>query len=788
MIGKKLSHYTILGPLGAGGMGEVYRARDEKLGREVAIKILPVEVRSDEEKLRRFVREAKAASTLKHPNTASIFELGQADGVDFIVMELVDGETLDAMIKKSVSDATKIAELGIQIAGALEEAHSAGIVHRDIKPSNIMVNSRGQAKILDFGLAKIADPVFSDSELPESSKMKTASGTIIGTIHYISPEQALGKQIDGRSDLFSLGIVLYQLATGRLPFEGHNMVQMLDSILHSRPIPSGQFNPGLPASLDRIIMRCLEKDPARRYASATEVIQALQFVKNNQTLPITKQIADTLALRPGGKLLLILSVVVIIIGLFLHRFLTTSDQQIIKSIAVLPFANQGSVPDSDYISDGITEGIIDRLSRLPNLKVMARGTVFTYKGKLSDPRKVGRELNVDALVTGSVLHQQDSLRIRADLVRASDGTQIWSEQYIWKTADLPKVQVRIAGEISEQLRSRLTGEERRKINKRNTQNTEAYQLYLRGHYYWNKRSVTGFQRAIDCYQRAIQLDPKFALAYSGLAETYTLMPAYAMLPPKVGHPKAKAAAQKALEIDPDLVEASTALAHTQHNYDWDWQKAEDNFRRAIQINPNYANAHHWYGNLLSEWGRKEEAIAEKQLALKLDPLSLIINADYGFILYEARKSDAAIEQLKKTIELDSHFSLTYQYLAFVYQQTSRYPEAIASFQKARELEPESLEIRAQLAHVYALCGRHKESRNILKELLALTSTEYVASFDIGMIYAGLGEYGIAFEWLEKAFEERSYQITALKVEPRLDFLRQEPRFQEMVRLLNIPRK
>jgi tetratricopeptide (TPR) repeat protein len=393
---------------------------------------------------------------------------------------------------------------------------------------------------------------------------------------------------------------------------------------------------------------------------------------------------------------------------------------------------------------------------------------------------------VDAIVTGNILAISNNLVIRADLVRTSDGTQIWGQQYNWTAGDLPKLQSEIASEISEQLRLRLTGEVRKKITKSYTHNTEAYQLYLRGRYYWNKRNLTGFQKSIEAYEEAIRLDPGFALAYSGLAETYTLMPAYAMISPKVGHTKAKEAAAKALQLDPNLAEAYTALAHTLHNYDWDWKGSETNYKKAIQINPNYATAHHLYGSVLSEWGRSQEAIRLKREALNLDPLSLILNADLGYILYVARQYDAALEQLNKTVDLDPHFALVYQYLAAVHQATGEYPKAISYFQKALEIEPDSLELRAQLAQTLGMAGRIGEARALLNELLKLSSTKYVASFDIAMIYAGIGETAKAFEWLEKAFDERSYQVTALKVEPRVDLLRREPRFQELVKLLNIP--
>ena len=763
-------------------MGEVYSAKDQKLERVVALKILPRELSLDPDRMGRFIQEAKAASAINHPNVASIYELGNDGDTHFIAMELVEGETLQDRIKQGALTHTEIFDIAFQAASALEEAHSKGVIHRDIKPVNMMLNQKGQLKILDFGLAKVLrkpqDGLFQPL-LPE-----TQSGILLGTVQYLSPEQALGRSIDGRSDIFSLGSVLYQLATGRLPFQGQNAIEMIENILHLEPELPRKSNREISPLLEHIVLKCLQKDPAARYQSAGELRAELKsVVQPSGTTKITLP-GQRFQWKAKHLMVAAMCVLLVVVGFALTHFFTKKNT--VRSIAVLPFRNVDGNSQMDYLSDGITESIINSLSQVPTLKVLARGTVFSYKRKEADPREVGDDLNVDAVVTGSIQGHQENLMISVNLVNARDGAQMWGQQYNRQGKDILNVQSEISKEISDQLRFKLTGDQQKRVTRQFTANTEAYHLFLKGRYFLNKRSEEGFRRAIDHFQLAIQNDPNYALAYAGLADCYTLMPAWTLLPPSVGHPKARAAAQKAIELDPSLAEAYAALAHTNHNYDWDWAAAETNYKRAISLNPNYAIAHHWYASFLSEMGRRDEAIPMKRRALDLDPLSLIINADLGFALYQCRRFDDAIVQLKKTLELDPNFPITYQYLGFVHEQKNN-EDAIVAFRKAYALMPDSPEAKAQLAQALALSGKRDEALRLLEEVKGSSPQEYVSPFDIAMIYSGLGEKDKAIDWLEKALAERSYQMSSIKVEPRLDSLRSEPRFQKILESMRFPR-
>ncbi len=759
----------------------MYSAKDQKLERIVALKILPRDLALDPERMGRFIQEAKAASAINHPNVASIYELSNDADIHFIAMELVEGETLQDRIKQGPSSHSEIFDIAFQAASALDEAHSKGVIHRDIKPVNMMMNQKGQLKILDFGLAKVLRKP--QEQLLQPLLPETRSGILLGTVQYLSPEQALGRSIDGRSDIFSLGTVLYQLATGRLPFLGENAIQMIENILHVHPEPPAKVNPEISPLLEHIILKCLQKDPAARYQSAGELRAELKTVV--QPSGTTKITMPRQKIQWKTKHLFFAAIVVLLVvgGFVLTQLLT--EKNAVRSIAVLPFFNAGANSQMEYLSDGITESIINSLSQVPTLKVLARGTVFTYKRKEADPREVGDELNVDAVVTGSIQQHQDKLVISVNLVNARDGVQMWGQQYNRGSRDILDVQSEISKEISDQLRFKLTGEQQQKVTRQFTENTEAYHLFLKGRYFLNKRSEEGFRRAIEQFELAIRKDPNYALAYAGLADCYTLMPAWALLTPSVGHSKARVAAQKAIEMDASLAEAYAALAHTQHNYDWDWPAAETNYKRAIALNPNYAIAQHWYASFLSELGRRDEAIPMKRRALDLDPLSMIINADLGFLLYQSRRYDEAIVQLKKTLELDPNFPITYQYLGFVYEQKSN-EDAIIAFRKAYTLMPDSPELKAQLAHALALSGNRREALQLLEEVRGSSQQEYVSPFDVAMIHLGLGEKEKAIDWLEKALAEHSYQMSSIKVEPRLDSLRSEPRFEKIMEAMKFP--
>ena len=784
MVGKTLAHYRILQVLGSGGMGDVYLALDEKLDRTVALKILPSDVAADPDRMRRFVQEARAASALNHPNVAQIYEIGEAEGIHFIAMQYVEGITLNNRLNDKPLPVDEVVSIAMQVTDALTEAHARGVIHRDIKPANIMISNRGHVKVVDFGLAK-----FYPQSTPESITAKishdppTRTGVIIGTIHYLSPEQAMGKQVDGRSDLFSLGVVMYQMATGKLPFGGETALEMMHNILRSDPDAPGRLNRKISPELERIITKSMEKDPERRYSSANEMLTDLQKLKRQIDSGVSDQIRP-LAYFPrkaSGSVFLVLTLAAAATGVYIWK----GQQKPIDSIAILPFVNVNGNTETEYISDGITEGVINSLSQIPQLRVMARSTVFAYKGKQSNPRKIGQDLRVGAVLTGTISQRSENLSVQAELVDVKDGAQMWGDQYNTAFANILQTQDEITREISNSLRLRLTGEQEKRLTKQYTKNTEAYDLYLKGRYYWNKRTADGFQKAIDQFNLAIRKDPEYALAYTGLADCYTLLPAWAFMKPSEAHPKATNAAAHALEIDESLAEAHTALGHTLHNYEWHWTAAEREYQRAIQLNPNYAVAHHWYSNLLSDLGRSQEAIDEKRQALRLDPLSLVINADFGNILYHQRKYDDAVLQLQKTLELDSNFPLAYQFLGYVYEVRKRYDEEVGSFKKGLQKSPNDPELKADLARALALSGDKDQARQILNELLELSRERYIVAYEIAMIYDGLGEKFETFEWLEKAVQERSYQISSMAVDPRLDPLRSDPRFKKLLERLHL---
>jgi serine/threonine-protein kinase len=785
MVGKSLAHYRILQVLGTGGMGEVYLALDEKLDRTVALKILPGEVASDPDRMRRFVQEARAASALDHPNVAHIYEIGESEGIHFIAMQYVEGVTLNSRLNEKPMPIEDVLNIGIQVADALTEAHSRGVIHRDIKPANIMINNRGQVRVVDFGLAKITPQSTPESITAQiSHDPPTRTGVIIGTIHYLSPEQAMGKQVDGRSDVFSLGVVLYQMATGKLPFGGETAIEMMHNILRTDPDAPGRLNKKINPELERIIAKSMEKDPERRYQSANELLLDLQKLKRQIDSGVSDFQIQRFASFPHKSSRSIF-VVLILVALATGLYFWKGQQKPIDSIAILPFVNVNGDAETEYLSDGITEGVINSLSQIPQLRVMARSTVFAYKGKLTNPRKIGQDLRVGAVLTGTILHRSENLSVQAELVDVRDGAQMWGDQYHIPFANILNTQEQIAREISNSLQIRLTGEQEKRLTKHYTENTEAYDLYLKGRYYWNKRTADGFKKAIDQFNLAIQKDRNYALAYAGLADCYTLLPAWAFMEPHQGHPQATKAAARALELDETLAEAHTALGHTLHNYEWHWKEAENEYKRAIQLNPNYATAHHWYSNLLSDLGRGQEAIEQKQQALRLDPLSLVINADFGNILYHQRRYDEAIVQLQKTLELDSNFPLAYEFLGYVYEARKRYDEEIASFRKGLQISPNDPELKADLARALALAGKSDQARQILDELLKLSQEQYIVAYEIAMIYDGLGDKKETFEWLEKAVEERSYQVSSLAVDPRVDALRSDPRFKKLIGRLHL---
>ncbi len=796
--GTLFGRYEIRSPLGAGGMGEVYLAWDTQLERPVALKILPAEVAFDQRRMRRFIQEAKAASALNHPNILTIYEIGQAGSAHFIATEFIDGETLRASLASSARmEMGGVLDIATQVASALAAAHAAGIVHRDIKPENIMLRQDGYVKVLDFGLAKLtakssARPTV-DSDA--STLIETEPGVVFGTAQYMSPEQARGLALDARTDIFSIGVVLYEMVAGRRPFEGATISDMIVSILERQPPTLATYQREIPDTLEWIVSKALRKDREERYQTAKDLAIDLRRLK--QSLEIDAELERSKHSRSDGgaasadKGRAAAETVkgpaqMSDLSRTVTPVLKRRSRKAIDSLAILPLVNASGDPNAEYLSDGITESIINILSQIPKLRVMARSSVFRYKGLEVDPQTVGRELGVRAVLIGRALQLGDSIVIGTELVDAADGSQLWGEQYRRNFSDIFALQEEISREISEKLRLKLTVDEKKRLTKRYTENTEAYHLYLKGRYYENKFfNEAAIRRAIEYFQQAIDCNPTYALAYAGLADCYIRLSHTNVTPSKDGFAKARAAVMKALEIDDTIAEAHISLAKIKSTFDWDFPAAEEEYKRAIEINPNYATAHHAYGRHLMIMGRFDQAAVEIRRASELDPLSLIINADLSAPLFFAQQYDRAIESLRKTLEMDPNFALAHGRLGIAYAFKGMYEEAIAEYQRVIELSGSRAEtpgISAVLAHAYAASGRADQARDILNRLKEQSQRSYVSPCDIAEVHAALGEEDQAFEWLEKAYDARSSDLRFLKVSPSFtDSFRLDPRFTDLLR-------
>jgi TolB-like protein/tRNA A-37 threonylcarbamoyl transferase component Bud32/Tfp pilus assembly protein PilF len=797
VAGQIFGRYRILGLLGEGGMGEVYLAEDARLGRRVALKLLPSQLEKGQTRIRRFEREARAAAALSHPNVCVVHEVDEtADGHHFIAMEHVEGETLRERIARGRLSLDEALDTAMQVASALGAAHEAGIVHRDIKPENIMLRPDGQIKVLDFGLAKLVEGQAAGLDPQATTKRlaKTEPGMIMGTVNYMSPQQVRGsRDVDERADIWSLGVLLYEMLAGRLPFEGATPSHTIVAITDQEPPSISQYVQGVPAALEEVVKRALAKEPAARYQTARELLAELTELRQRievgaelgrWELPEMAASESTPGKRRKRTVAITLAAVLVAVAGVTYFYVTRAGASG-PSLAILPLVNASADPNMDYLSDGMTESLINSVSQLPQLRVVPRTTVFRYKGRDADPQETGRDLKVSSVLTGKVVQRGDSLEIQVELVNTADGSQLWGQQYNGKQSGLLAVQQDISRRIAERLGLRLTGEEHQQVVKNYTHNADAYRLYLQGRHFWNQRTETGLKRSIDYFQQAIDLDVNYALAWSGLADSYTTLGYLGSLAPRDCFPQAKEAAMRALKLDKMLAEPHTSLAYAKFYYDWDWNGAKSEFKEAIALDPNYATAHHWYSVYLTARERPREALAEIQRAQELDD-SLIIATDIGFESFYSGRYNEAIKQLQSVLAMKQDFPLASLWLGRTYQEKKRYEEAVAEYQKAEAILQGFVPAKAAIGNAYGVWGKKAQAQRVLDELDELAKEgSYVTPYGIALVYAGLGEKDKAFAALEEARRHRSHWLVWLKLDRRWVDLHTDPRFAELVQLIGL---
>jgi serine/threonine protein kinase/tetratricopeptide (TPR) repeat protein len=829
LVGKLIAHYQVLSLVGTGGMGEVYLAEDTRLGRRVALKLLPEDLAKNEKRVMRFQQEARAASNLNHPNILTIHEIGQFDSRHFIATEFIDGETLRQRLHKERMELGAVLHVATEIASALAAAHAAGIIHRDIKPENVMIRRDRIVKVLDFGLAKLteSDGGKVDTQLPTKLLVNTEPGMVMGTANYMSPEQARGLEVDARTDIWSLGAVLYEMVTGHVPFEGQTPTDVLSLILQKQPPPLARYAADVPEELDRIVTKSLVKDRDDRYQTVKDLLIDLQRLRRKldlkaemeSTIPphdpadpsvTVNQKHTTVAELPQstgtpahtassaeyivtevkrhkwGVLMGLAAIIIAAVAIYVYN--SRAGRQI-HSLAVLPMVNGTGDPNSEYLSDGITESLIDSLSQLPNLQVKSLNSVLRYKGRDVDAQTVGRELGVEAVVTGRMMQRGDGLVVSVEMVNVNDNNRLWGGRYDRKLSDLVAVQNEISREVLEKLKLRLTGEQEKRATNRYTENTEAYQLYLRGRYHWNRRAIEDLWKGQENFQRAIELDPNFALAWAGLADCYVTMvlggpfAPNSRSPMSLGEVRTKwgPAARRAVELGPDLAEAHATLGKGLEWLDWDLAGAEREYKRALELNPDEVTAHHRYGVFLIVNGQTDEGLKELKRALELDPASLPINADLGIYYCSAlRDPDRGIAQLKKTIELTPDWPRPHNMLSSCYAQKGMWKEALQEFQM---MGAPGAFLNARM---YAAAGKREEALKIVAEMKEREKQQRVSPMGLANVYAALGDKDQAFEWLEKAYRERAPQLRGIKIGPTWDPLRSDPRFADLLKRIGLP--
>ena len=853
--GQSVGHYKILSLLGEGGMGEVYLAQDTRLGRQVALKRLPAQFTLDPERVRRFEQEARAASALNHPNIVTIHEVGRSNSSHFITTEFIEGETLRQHMGSASMSLDEVLDIATQVASALAAAHAAGILHRDIKPENIMLRRDRIVKVLDFGLAKLALPQAAalatgtvalqsaDSQPPTKLMVKTNPGLVMGTVQYMSPEQARGQDVDARTDIWSLGVVLYEMVTGRVPFKGETPSHVIVSLIETEPPPLARYSE-VPAELERIVSKALRKKKEERYQTASDLALDLKSLK--QELEVEARVGRSLEQRFGvtssdkfgvpssakfgvpasggwlnrvktappeggtpntrptssaeylvteikrhkrGATLATAAVVIAVAAMAYFYFARNgsfaTSGEAIDSVAVLPFVNVSADPNTEYLSDGISDSIINSLSRLPALRVMSLNAVLPYKGKQTDSQAVGKALNVRAVLMGRLTKQGDSLVISAELVDVRDNRRLWGEQYNRKLADIIVVQTEIAQQISDNLRLRLSAQDKKQLAKHYTESAEANQLYLKGRYHLDRRRVPDVEKAIKYYEQAVALDPNYALAHVGLAEAYSSLGDLGAVLPKDVMSKVWAETMRALQLDDTLGDAHAMLAGYEYAYEWDWSGAEKEFRHALELNPNSADSHQAFSWLLMTRGRFDEALTENRKAQELDPVSLFNSRGVGDILYFARRYDEAIAALQKTLDMDPHFGTTYHWIAESYEQKRDYEQAFAWAMKGLTVAGREPEAVAALKKAYAESGWKGYLQEDIDRTNERAKQGKIRPYRLASLYARLGDKEQAFKWLEKAYEERDIYITTLKVSPVWDAFRSDARFKDLVRRVNL---
>jgi serine/threonine-protein kinase len=780
VLGRTISHYRILEKLGEGGMGVVYRAEDTKLKRPVALKFLPSELTRDPEAKERFIQEAQAASALDHPNICNIHEIGETDdGQSFIAMACYDGETLKKKIARRTMSLEDVVRVAIEVGEGLAKAHAKGIVHRDIKPDNVFITDDGTAKILDFGLAKLAGQV----------RLTRASSTL-GTVAYMSPEQAGGQEIDTRTDIWSLGVVLYEMISGRLPFRGEHEQAMMYSILNEEPLPLQPLLPDLPAEIRVVLSRALAKRPEDRYQHVDEMLVGLSACRKKlETRSATDASPKS---RWSGRRLPYLSAGLVLVAALLvlgRLYLWPASRKPIDSIAVLPLQNLSGDVSQEYFSDGMTEALITELQKIKSLRVISRTSVMQYKNTRKLLPQIARELNVSAVVEGSVLREGDNVRINVQLIQASPEKHLWAENFDRSMRSILALQSDVAQAITREIRAVVTPEEQKRMASSRAVDPEAHEAYLKGRFYWNKRRAGDLKTAIDYFNEAIKKDSTYAVAYAGLASTYLLLPQYAGVPQQEAMPKAESAAMVALGLDPTLAEPHAVLGLAKASYEWDWAGAESEFRRAIELDPNYPIAHHWYANYLEIVGRSDEALREARRALELDPLSLIINENLGSVLIDMGRYEEGIDQINKTLALDTSFTAAHGDLARAYLAQHKPDKAIAEAERTLALGgpgPPSPPELAELGYFYARAGRRSDAQKALLQLLELSKKGVSVSTGIALVYHGLGDVDKSFEWAEKACQTREAGLTLIAIAGRSDStFSSDPRFLALLERMGL---